>query len=190
MTVQPPESSVSAEIDLDAPAEEHPLTEAGRQATESASDAAQRATNIGMQRADQGLERAATGLNDLAGNIRRVSTEMETDQPTIANVASAAADQTERLARYLRETDARGLIATIEDLARRQPILFLGGAFLLGVAASRLLKAGVPSSRMRSLAAPRYATGTYGYVEPSIAYRPTGPGTANVPSVARAESRD
>ena len=188
MTVQPPESSISAENDLEGAAEGHPLTEAGRKATESASDAAQRATNIGILRADQGRERAAAGLNDLAGSIRRVSTEMETEQPTIANVASAAADQTERLARYVRETDGRGLIDTIEDLARRQPILFLGGAFLLGVAASRLLKAGTPSSRTRSLPAPRYATGTYGYVEP--AYRPTGPGPSNVPSAARAESRD
>jgi hypothetical protein len=190
MTVQPPESPLSTNEEIETSAEEHPLAEAGRQVGETATDAAQRATNLGIQRADQGRERAAEGLNQLAGTIRRVSSDLETDQPAIANVASAAADQTERIARYLRQTDARQLIDTVEDLARRQPLLFLGGAFLLGVAAARLLKAGTPATTTPPLPRARYATGPFGDVEPSSAgYRPTGPGATGITAETAALER-
>jgi hypothetical protein len=66
---------------------------------------------------------------------------MQTDQPQIAEFASTAADRAEDLARYLRETDVREMIGNVENFARRQPLLFLGGAFVLGVAASRFIKA-------------------------------------------------
>jgi len=88
---------------------------------------------------------------------------MQTDQPTISNFADTAAEQADRLAAYLRETDARQMLNAVEDAARRQPLLFLGGAFVLGVAAARLLKAGAPQ---------RQRTG-YG------AYSATGPGGRN-----------
>jgi hypothetical protein len=183
MTVQPPESSLSTDqIEVESTTQEHPLAQAGRQVGDMATDAAQRGTNLGIQRADQGRERAADGLNQLAGTIRRVSGDLETDQPTIANVASAAADQTEKIARYLRETDARQLINAVEDLARRQPLIFLGGAFLLGVAAARLLKAGTPASNATRMPMARYETGSHRYIDPSSAgYRPTGPGATDIP---------
>ena len=66
---------------------------------------------------------------------------METQQPQIADLASTAADQAEALAGYLRENDVRQIIGNVETFARRQPLLFLGGAFVLGVAASRFIKA-------------------------------------------------
>jgi len=88
---------------------------------------------------------------------------MQTDQPTISNFADTAAEQADRLAAYLRETDARQMLNAVEDAARRQPLLFLGGAFVLGVAAARLLKAGGPQTRQT------------GYSP----YSPTGPGGHN-----------
>jgi hypothetical protein len=41
------------------------------------------------------------------------------------------------LASYLRSTTPGGLIQQLEELARKQPSLALGGAFLLGMAAAR-----------------------------------------------------
>ncbi|HEX7197612.1 MAG TPA: hypothetical protein VF364_12365 [Candidatus Limnocylindria bacterium] len=119
----------------------HPLAEAGRDAGQSVGHLAERATDIGIRQADRGREAAADGVDQVAKTIRRVSTDMQIDQPQIANVALGAADQAEKVAQYLRETDARQIIGNVEDVARRQPLIFLGGAFLLGVAASRFIKA-------------------------------------------------
>ena len=121
--------------------QEHPLAEAGQEAGESVGRLAEKAGSAGIQRADQAREMTADGLEKLASTVRRVGTDMESEQPMIANVASTAAEQAERAAGFLRETDARELIHNVEDVARRQPLLFVGGAFLLGMAASRFLKA-------------------------------------------------
>ena len=129
---------------LDSPASgesTHPLTETGREAGERAGHLVERSAEIGFQQADRGLDQAVDGIETVADSIRRVSTDMETEQPQMAELASTAADQAEAVARYLRETDVRQLIGTVEDFARRQPLVFLGGAFLVGVAASRFIKA-------------------------------------------------
>jgi hypothetical protein len=158
----------------------HPLAEAGQDVGESVGHLAGRATDIGFQRADEGKEQAAQGIGDLASSIRRVSTDMESEQPTIASVAMTAADQAERLAGYLRDTDARQILRSVEDVARRQPILFLGGAFLAGLAASRFLKAAGDTGMGRTAAweAGQYGNGySAGYRSGGTAsYRPTGPG--------------
>jgi hypothetical protein len=119
----------------------HPLAEAGQEAVDSAGHLASRAADVGLQQADRGRELAASGLQSAADSIRRVSLDMEADQPAIANAAETAAEQAERVATYLRDTDARQIISNVEQAARRQPILFLGGAFVLGVAVSRFMKA-------------------------------------------------
>ena len=126
--------------------QQHPLAEAGQQATQSVGVMAERATDIGFQQADRAREKAADGLSHVTDTIRRVSIDMQ-DQPAIANVADTVADQAERIGEYLRTTDARQILSTVENLARRQPILFLGGAFMLGLAASRLIKAAGGSSQ-------------------------------------------
>jgi len=119
----------------------HPLTEAGQSATESAGHLAERAADLGLQQADRGRETAASGIDRVAQSIRRVSTDMQTEQPQIANAALTAADQAEKVAQYLRQTDARQILSNVEDMARKQPLIFLGGAFVLGAAVSRFIKA-------------------------------------------------
>lgn len=119
-----------------------PLAEAGRDASESVGQIAGRAADLGLQRADQGKDQAAQTISRLAGSMRQVSTDLQGDQPQIAGVARTAAEQAERLASYMERTDARQMITTVEDAARRQPLLFLGGAFAIGLVAARLLKAG------------------------------------------------
>ena len=163
--------------------EAHPLAEAGQQATASASHLAERAADVGMQQADRGREIAAEGIDKVALAVRRISTDMQTDQPRIANAALAAADQAEKVAQYLRQTDARQIIGNVEDVARRQPLIFLGGAFLLGVAASRFIKAagggrGAQSGQGAGYSAD-YRSGATTDYRRSNRYEATGPGTSN-----------
>jgi hypothetical protein len=130
-------------------AQPHPLAEAGRDAGETIGHIAERAGSMGLQRADQAREIAADGIGQLAETVRRVSGDLETQQPAIAGVATTAADQAERLAGYLRQTDAREIVETVQDVARRQPLLFVGGAFVLGLAASRFIKAAAGGNQQR-----------------------------------------
>lgn len=156
--------------------ETHPLAEAGQQVTDSAGHIAGRAADLGIQQADRGREMAAEGLDKVASTVRRLSTDMQFDQPQIANVAMTAADKADDVARYLRDTDARQIISNVEDTARRQPLLFIGGAFLLGLAASRLIKAGSPDmAKPEQFKQSNYRTGYQG----SDSFEAIGPGTSN-----------
>lgn len=155
--------------DFETDATTHPLAETGREAGERVGQLAERAADIGFQTADRGREQAASGVEQVAQTIRRVSTDMQQDQPQIADVAMTAADQAERIASYLRETDVRQMVSTVEDVARRQPLLFLGGAFILGMAASRFIKAAGAGSDSTTMSGSRrlgsgtdYLTGTTG----------------------------
>lgn len=154
---------------------EHPLAEAGQNAGRTAGHVAERATGIGMQQADRIRMQAADGIHQLASSVRSASSDLS-DQPAIANLATSAADGAERVAGFLRETDARDMVGAVEDMARRQPLIFVGGALLLGLAASRFIKAaggGGTSQRRATYGGTNYssygATGLGGY-------EATGPG--------------
>lgn len=134
-------STTSTTTAADTYEEQHPLAEAGERAGESVGQLAERATDLGYTQADRGKAQAASGISQVADSLRRVSSDMEAQQPAIANAGRTAAEQADRLANYLQTTDAREIVHTVEDAARRQPLIFLGGAFLLGVAAARFMKA-------------------------------------------------
>jgi hypothetical protein len=97
-------------------------------------------TEIGS-RADTQLAKAGDVLGQVAAAIRQGGEQLRTDQPQVAGFADAAAGQVERASEFVRHTDLNGLVQEAEDFARRQPALFLGGALVLGLAASRFLKA-------------------------------------------------
>jgi hypothetical protein len=137
------------------------LNEAGREASESVGHIAGRAADLGLQRADQGKVQAAQTISRLAGSMRQISTDLEGEQPAIAGAARTAAEQAERLATYMERTDARQIIGNVEDAARRQPLLFLGGAFALGLVAARVLKAGTDTNQDRMTSDFRNGTGDF-----------------------------
>jgi hypothetical protein len=58
----------------------------------------------------------------------------------VGQYAERAAGQTDRLSEYLHDKEASQLIGDVEDFARSRPSVFLGGAFVLGIAAARFLK--------------------------------------------------
>jgi hypothetical protein len=55
---------------------------------------------------------------------------------------SRAADGGHRAADYLTEHGVGGTVEQMQDVARRRPVTFLGGAALAGFAVGRLAKAG------------------------------------------------
>jgi len=120
---------------------QHPLVEAAHETAQTAGQLAHRASETGFQQVDRRREQAADAVDRLAQSIRKVSVDIGEQQPAIGDVVDTTAEQAERLAGYLRRTDARQMLDHVQGYARRQPLLFVGGAFLAGLAASRLLKA-------------------------------------------------
>lgn len=161
-----PDPIAGSDVSATYQADQHPLAEAGEQASQTAGHLAERAAGLGLEQADHGRHLAAGGIETVARSIRRLSTEIAEDQPGIASAAMTVADQAERTAQFLNETDAREMISKVEDAARRQPLLFLGGAFVLGVATARFLKAaGQGDGRQGSRKSPSYG------------FQATGPGS-------------
>lgn len=94
-------------------------------------------------------EQAAEGLGAVAATLRQTSEQLQNQNVgPFVGIASRAADYVDDFSRYLRDTDVREMINDIEAFSRRQPMLFLGGAFVLGLLGARFLKSSTPEPPM------------------------------------------
>lgn len=88
------------------------------------------------------------GLTSAAETVRRVSgTISEGDSQGgvseyAARYTETAAQKLEDAAQYFDRTDLKGIARDVESFARRNPAIFLGTAFALGVLAARFIKSG------------------------------------------------
>lgn len=90
-------------------------------------------------------EEAANQLDDIAHAFRETGNQLRNqDNEAIARYTDSMADQVERFADYLHSGDYSRFLSDAERLARRQPELFLGGAFTLGLLAARFFKSSSP----------------------------------------------
>lgn len=86
-------------------------------------------------------DQAAGSLGSVAHAIRQTSQHLrDQDQSAFAGYAERAAEQIETFTGYLSRRDVRQLVGDVERFSRREPALFLGGAFTLGLLAARFLK--------------------------------------------------
>lgn len=86
-------------------------------------------------------EQAVSGLGNLAQAFRQTEDQLRgQEQTAAANAINTVANQMERFSSYLGNKEVTELLDEAEGLARRNPELFLGGAFALGLLASRFLK--------------------------------------------------
>ncbi len=91
--------------------------------------------------ADTQKSKAADTIGSVAQSLRGSTEELErAEHPEIGRFIAQAADRMESIAEYLRTTETDELVRRAEDIARRQPALFLGGAFALGVIGARFVK--------------------------------------------------
>jgi hypothetical protein len=114
-------------------------------------------------------EKAAQGLNSVAGAIRQTTEGLrERDQLGVTPYVEGLADQVERFSDYILSSNVGQLVGEVEGFARREPAIFLGGAFLLGLVGARFLKSSGPAYE------PNRALGdnSYDYIrnEPRSAY--------------------
>jgi len=95
----------------------------------------------------------SSGLRTLADTFRKTGTDLkQTGQPTpltdvTARYTGTAANQIEKVASYFERKDLKAMMRDTEAFARRNPAIFLGAAFALGMVAARFLKSSSPDGR-------------------------------------------
>jgi hypothetical protein len=88
----------------------------------------------------------AGGLTSVADSFRKTGDSIASGQSQsqvteyTAHYAKTAADKLEGVARYFENSDMKAMARDAESYARRNPAIFLGGAFVLGVLAARFFK--------------------------------------------------
>lgn len=88
---------------------------------------------------------SADYIGSFAQATGRAANEFEAELPQAAHYIRQASEQIQGVADTVRQKDVRELVGEVEELARRQPILFFGGAVVLGFAALRFLKSTAPA---------------------------------------------
>ena len=89
--------------------------------------------------------KATDGLGSVAHAVRETTQRLRDDHhDTVARYAEQAAEQIERFSQGLKNKDVGELMNDAQRLARRQPALFVGGAFALGLLGARFLKSSSP----------------------------------------------
>ena len=111
---------------------------------------------------EQARDKARTSLGEsksqfaeqfgtVAKALRRTTEHLRSeDQQRIAGLTETVARQVDQVADYLRGKDAAAMRTDLENLARRQPALVIGGALILGLIGARFLKSSQPERRFRN----------------------------------------
>jgi len=141
--------------------------EAAQRAQHNAQRAASQARDRAKEQLDQRSTQAGERLQSTASDVRSVGEELRKQgKPEPAKLADQAAQRVERVGGYLKESDGDRILRDVEDFGRRQPLLMLAGGLVLGLAASRFLKAS-SSNRYadyrRSIPPPQPVATTDGY---------------------------
>ncbi len=113
----------------------------------------------------------AHSLTGVADTVRQFTETLRTNQDTpiaqtVAQYGDTVTNQVERIADYLDRADLQKLTRDVESFARRNPAIFVGSAFALGILASRFIKSSqrrpLPPNRQITAGTSRRGIGTTG----------------------------
>jgi ElaB/YqjD/DUF883 family membrane-anchored ribosome-binding protein len=150
------------------------IGQASTQVQEAASTAQERAVELKEQgksrlgeTLDQRTNEAGVQARKMAQALRRSGEQLsnEGNGQQAAELAEGAADRIERLGGYLERTSGTELVRDVEDFARRRPWMVAGMGLVVGLAASRFLKASSERRYGGSLP-PGGGSRRYGHVVP------------------------
>jgi hypothetical protein len=115
------------------------------QAQQAAGQVADQARQQAANRVESQKDQAINVLAMLAQAVRQTSQELRgQEQPMLADCVDRTAQSVEQMANYLRARDVGALLDDTQSFARRNPALFLGGSFALGLLAARFFKSSAP----------------------------------------------
>ncbi|HXH70984.1 MAG TPA: hypothetical protein VNI60_11700 [Pyrinomonadaceae bacterium] len=125
-----------------------------QQAKETAGQAYEKVTEQASSQIATQKDNLARGLSSVADGIRQMGENLRggEQQTPIAGITAKYGDslarQVEQVSGYLEKKDFRELFKDVEVFARRNPAVFIGGAFALGIAAARFLKSSNPNQAL------------------------------------------
>lgn len=112
-------------------------------ARDAATDVASTAKEVAREqvsgRVNATKERAVSSLGSVAGALRNTGDSIE-DNELVHDYIERAADGIEQITSYFRNKSPGEMVSDVERFARREPALFIGGAFALGLLGARFLK--------------------------------------------------
>jgi len=92
-------------------------------------------------------DKAVEGIGSVTSAVRQSTQQLRDQQhDTLAGYVEQAANAIDRLSEQLRTKDLGELFEDAQRLARRQPALFIGSAFALGLIGARFLKSSARSN--------------------------------------------
>jgi hypothetical protein len=154
------------------------------QAKSTAGTAYEAVTDKATSKIEEQKATVAGGLSSVAESVRSLSSNLNQapeHNPLAdytAQYADTAAQKLEQVARYFESTDVKGMARDIEGFARRNPAIFLGGAFALGMLAARFIKS-TPASNTRG----NFQTGIDHQLPPTGGTGHTNAGLGTTPGV-------
>jgi hypothetical protein len=108
----------------------------------AAQEARQQARGRLSEQVDQRSTQAGQQINTMADDVKSVAQELRSQgKDTPARYAEQAAERVRGAGQWLESSDGDKLLRDVEDFARRNPWAVAAGGLVLGLAASRLLKA-------------------------------------------------
>lgn len=123
---------------------EHANTRGG--ATEGSGVMARVRETASAQLASQ-KDRATDGLGSVVQAVRQSTQQLRDQQhDTLAQYVEQAANHLERFSQGLKNKDINELLTDAQQMARRQPALFIGSAFAIGLLGARFIKSSSPGS--------------------------------------------
>jgi hypothetical protein len=136
------------------------------QAVEGAKQQAVSALWSQKHQASHNLSAMSDALEQAGQSMRQQNLGMAGD------VMDQAATRVDRLAGYLHDNEIGDIVQDVESYGRRNPAIFLGGAFALGLLAARFLKSSPqPETQITTTGVYGTSTTPYGYGD----YTSTGP---------------
>lgn len=125
------------------------------QVKQGAQHVAQQTQQVASQVADKAQDQAQTmfhtqksqatsTLSSVSQALRESGNNLQGQSSTAAQIINRAADGVDSASRYLEGHELTDLVGEGERFARRNPTVFLGGAFALGLLAARFLKSSTP----------------------------------------------
>lgn len=135
------------------------MTEGGTgRLQEAASGVAEEAGRTAEVTASRTMDRAADALDQLTEAIRGAGSELREQQPQLAGVMDTAVQQVDKASMYLRQHEPREIMDSLQQTARQQPALVIGGGLALGLVLGRLLR-----SASSSQGGSQYGGSGYGF---------------------------
>ena len=90
--------------------------------------------------AARGMSQAGDVLHKVAEAVRQSSETLQEEQPQVGRFISSAADKLDEAASFISDKEPTQLLEDSQQLARRQPVLVIGGGLVAGLLIGRALR--------------------------------------------------